>query len=71
MKKLLTLIIALMAFAVGTSADNRTRISLVEGTSTNLTTIPVAGTSFRTKPTITVTKGAPAYFCIDNANGWW
>ena len=52
-------------------APPRTEISLIEGTSPDLTTIPKVGVSVKTLPTITVTKGAPAFFCIDNSNANW
>ena len=73
MKKLITLIITLLAIAAGAKADDRTVISVVEATSNpNWRTIPANGMSVTQKPTITVTKGQPAYFTsqIDN-NGRW
>ena len=51
--------------------DLRTKITSVVGSSSDLTTIPVAGEPVTTKPTITVESGAPAYFDINNSNGWW
>lgn len=53
------------------TVDPRTKISTVEGTSTNLTDIPVIGESVEKDPTITVTKGAPAYFTASSTNGKW
>ena len=41
----------------------------MEGTS-DLSTILVYGGAYK-KPTVTVTTGAPAYFCIDSGNGDW
>ena len=51
--------------------DRRTKITSVVGSSSDLTTIPVAGEPVTTKPTITVESGAPAYFNINDKNGWW
>ena len=52
-----------------TVADSRTKVNKVEGTS-DTATIPVYGGAYK-KPTVTVTTGAPAYFCIDSGNGDW
>lgn len=71
MKKLFTLLLALMAFSIGAQADNCTKISLVEGTSPDLATIPVVGESVKTKPTVTLTSGSPARFSISSTNGEW
>lgn len=71
MKKLFTLLLALMAFSIGAQADNRTKISTVAGTSSDLATIPVVGESVEKDPTITVKKGAPAYFTAEGSNGKW
>ena len=51
--------------------DSRRKVYQVKGTSADLTTIPDVGNSVKTKPTITVTTGEPAYFYIDENNGWW
>ena len=48
---------------------DRTKVSEVAGTS-DIATIPVYGGAYK-KPTVTVTTGAPAYFCIDSGNGDW
>ena len=58
-----------VAPATITVADSRTKVSEVAGTS-NIATIPVYGGAYK-KPTVTVTTGAPAYFCIDSGNGDW
>ena len=47
------------------------KVSLVKGISTDLPNLPVIGEPLETKPTISVIKGVPAYFCIDDVNGWW
>ena len=52
-----------------TVADSRTKVSEVAGTS-DISTIPVYGGAYK-KPTVTVTRGAPAYFNIDSGNGSW
>ena len=51
--------------------DSRTKISTVEATSPDLAEIPVIGESVEKDPTITVTKGAPAYFTASSTNGKW
>ena len=48
---------------------DRTKVSEVAGTS-DIATIPAYGGAYK-KPTVTVTTGAPAYFCIDSGNGDW
>ena len=48
---------------------NRTDIAEVEATS-DIATIPIYGADIR-KPKVTVTKGQPARFGIDDGNGWW
>lgn len=48
-----------------------TTIYQVEGTSTDLTNMPVIGESVEEDPQITVTKGAPAYFDTDEYNACW
>ena len=68
MKKIFTFILALMATFAGAQARNV--ITLVEATSEDLMTIPVL-TMPLTKPTFNVTTGSPAYFVVDNSNGWW
>ena len=44
---------------------------MVEATCPLLTTIPRKGVPVTTKPTITVKSGAPAFFNINEYNGWW
>ena len=58
-----------VAPATITVADSRTKVNKVEGNS-DIATIPVYGGAYK-KPTVTVTTGAPAYFCIDSGNGDW
>ena len=70
MKRILTLIITLLAIAVGANADNRTVISLVEATSTDYATIAVLGASVEPHPTIQITTGAPANF-MTYMGGWY
>ena len=56
----------------GMQADNRTVISLVEGTSyPDWSTMPKVGESVKAIPTFTVTTGKPAYFYIDNSCAYW
>ena len=57
-----------MAEPQNQDGDNRTQIALVEGTSSDLTTIPTIGELLK-RPTITVTRGEPAYFEV--SNGCW
>ena len=52
----------------GLGGDTRTKIASVQGTSSDMLTIPVLGGAV-TKPTISVTSGEPAYF--DASNGCW
>ena len=61
MKRIVSLMIALLAIVAGASADDRTKISLVEATSKNFDAIPQLGDPIR-DPTFIVTTGAPAYF---------
>lgn len=62
--------VALMA-TLTAQADDDTRIGIseIEATS-NTSEIPVYGAQI-VQPTVTVTKGQPAYFNIDQGNGWW
>lgn len=76
MKKIIMLFIVSLLTAITALANdlanvNRTKISTVEATSYDLFNIPEGGVSVKTKPTIKVTKGAPAYFSVNSANGWW
>ena len=68
MKRIVSLMIALLAIVAGASADDRTKISLVECTCNNFDTIPQLGNPIR-NPTFIVTTGAPAYF--DNFSCTW
>ena len=70
MKRIITLIVAFMAIYSGVWADSRTKITQVVGSSTSVVTIPLAAGAV-TQPTITMTTGAPAYFNINESNGWW
>ena len=62
MKRIITLIVALMTIAAGANADDRTVVSVVEATSTDYASICVVGASVSAQPTVQITKGAPAYF---------
>ena len=67
MKRIIILMIALLAIVAGANADDRTKISKVEGTSKNFDAIPRLGNPI-TRPTFVVTKGSPAYF---DSRGYW
>ena len=67
MKRIVSIMIALLAIIAGASADDRTKITKIEGTSNNFDAIPRLGNRI-TQPTIIVTEGAPAYF---EKNGHW
>ena len=53
--------------AVYAVEDNRKEVSIIEGVSDNIDSIPVWGGNY-TKPEITVTTGEPAYFLTSNGN---
>ena len=72
MKRIITLIFALMGFAVGTTAA--TVITSVEGTSSpKFVLVPQVGNSVLTYPTVTITKGSPAVIYTKNGEykGVW
>ena len=71
MKYRLFLSVAVLLSALTAQASDDTRISVseIEATS-NISEIVAYGAQI-VQPTVTVTKGQPAYFDIDSGNGWW
>ena len=57
-------------YLTGPKSDVRTEISEIEATSKDISEIPAYGKEIK-RPTITVTKGEPAYFNISYGNGYW
>ena len=54
------------------SFSNHAHINNVEATTSDLATLAVINNDVvENKPTISVTAGAPAYFNINDFNGWW
>lgn len=62
------LAMSLGAYKVNAEEDNRIVVSTIEGTSSDINTIPVYGGEIKA-PTFTMTSGQPAYFYTWN-EGW-
>ena len=72
MKKLFTLILVLVAFAINAKADDRTVITRIEVTSSDYESIVVAGGELK-RPSISFTGGSPdPYYRLANFDqGSW